>query len=128
MHSMFVMSHRKHAPRGRWRMPGLFADNGIRLPGKIRTGIDFQLRWPKGAAMTGRSTITLDEIRANALDMLSKNGSVSRVSHQAVLNEVLHSLEQIDFQALAGLESEKGVTHKHLRVLTVKEVLRVAKD
>lgn len=49
------------------------------------------------------------------------------VEQRDVLSEILRALEPLDFHKAAGLEPNENLTQKHTVVLTVQEVLRIAK-
>lgn len=50
------------------------------------------------------------------------------ISHKDVLSEILDSLKPIDFQDRAGLAANEKLSQKHIVVIAIEEVLRVAKD
>lgn len=55
-------------------------------------------------------------------------GQSETIKHAEVLQEILDNLEPINFAALAGIEQGKEPNQVHQRVLTVREVLRMARE
>ncbi|MEO5776464.1 MAG: hypothetical protein ABIQ27_06145, partial [Flavobacterium sp.] len=49
------------------------------------------------------------------------------ISHQKILAELLIGVKKIDFQVKAGLSDEEGVSRQHLIIISVEEILNVAK-
>ncbi len=70
-------------------------------------------------------TISAEDIRAEVEHFIKPSG---KIDHARVLQEILDALEPIDFRAIANLPDDQKVSQKHFRVLTVQEVLRVARE
>ena len=73
----------------------------------------------------GHLSIDADAIRKEAKNFFTSNG---KIEHAKVLQEVLDNLQEVDFRSIANVDDEQKVSQKVQRVLTVDEVLRVARD
>ena len=71
-------------------------------------------------------TIDLEAIREDAKAMISHQGG--RREHAEVLKAILDNLTELDFNQLATVDPSKPVPLKTQIVLTVAEVIRVARD
>lgn len=71
--------------------------------------------------------IDANAIRADAQRILS-NKPAGKRDHANVFREILDNLETLDFRALANLKPDDRIPQKIQVVLTVQEVLRVAKE
>ncbi len=67
--------------------------------------------------------IDADAIRAEADNFFTLQ---TKITHDAVLREILDSLQPIDFRSVAGLDGDEKLCQKTQIVLTVGEVLKVA--
>ncbi len=72
-----------------------------------------------------QTTINDAAIRAEAETFFSQTG---KLEHAKVLQEILDALAPVDFRVMANLKDDQNAAQKHFRVLTVQEVLRVARD
>jgi putative DNA primase/helicase len=72
--------------------------------------------------------INLSDIQAEAQRLA--RGTVARppISHSDVWQEILDALEPIDFREMAELDANARLSQKHYIVITVQEVLRVARS
>lgn len=70
-------------------------------------------------------TIGADAIRAEAETFFKSNG---KLEHAKVLQEILDNLQEVDFRAIAKVEDKETISQKIQIVLTVQEVLRVARE
>jgi putative DNA primase/helicase len=70
--------------------------------------------------------ISASDIQAEALRLLSTDLNQVSLAHNDVLNEILESLEPVDFRAEAELDDKEKVPQKTYVVVTVREVIRVA--
>lgn len=71
------------------------------------------------------TTIGVDAIRDDVREMLTHSG---RRDHTEVLRAILDNLPKLDFHLLSGVDPSKTVPLKTQIVLTVAEVIRVARD
>lgn len=69
--------------------------------------------------------LNVESFRDEAQKILSSDRGIS---HAGVFKEILDALKPVQFAKLAELPSDKAVTQKHHRVITVQEVLRVARE
>lgn len=67
--------------------------------------------------------IGAEDFRAEAEIFLQ---SKEKIEHSEVLREILDNLQEIDFRQIADLSENERVTQKHLRVITIQEILRVS--
>ncbi|HWT02598.1 MAG TPA: phage/plasmid primase, P4 family [Pyrinomonadaceae bacterium] len=75
--------------------------------------------------MGNLALISLSEIQAEATRIAAPRAPVS---HTDVWREILDALEPIDFRVEAELEDDDRLSQKHYIVITVREVLRVARS
>lgn len=69
--------------------------------------------------------LNADEIKREAESFFAATG---KIEHAKVLQEILDNLQEVDFRALSDIDDDKNLPQKNLRVLTVQEVLSVARD
>ena len=72
--------------------------------------------------------IDAEAVRAETETLLSSNGKVRVLAHSEILNEILDTLDQIDFKEAAELEAEEKLPQKHLLVLCINELLSKVKE
>jgi len=77
------------------------------------------------AAPNSHTGISLSDIQAEALRLAAERAPVS---HTDVWQEIHDALEPIDFREEAELEADGRLSQKHHIVITVREVLRVARS
>lgn len=67
-------------------------------------------------------------IRAHALEVLAEPDGSNRpaIEHEDIFETILEELQPIDFHQVAGIDPDKTVTLMHLRVITVREVVKAA--
>jgi len=70
-------------------------------------------------------SISAEDICVEAENFFRHNG---KVEHTKVLQQILDGLEPVDFREMSELDDDQNVSQKHFRVLTVQEVLRVARE
>ncbi len=75
-----------------------------------------------------KKQIDADAIRAEAETLLSSNGKVRVLAHSEILNEILDTLDKINFKEAAELEAEDKLPQKHLLVLCINELLSKVKE
>ncbi|MBK8810465.1 MAG: DNA primase [Acidobacteria bacterium] len=75
---------------------------------------------------TNNGKISAFDVQAEAERLLDNRNH--RLQQADVLNEILDALEPIDFRAVADLDATAKVSQKVEVVVTVQEVLRVARD
>lgn len=68
------------------------------------------------------------EIIAEAEKFITENPGPTGLAHEEVLEEILAHVEPVDFRAEAGLDNADKIPQKNLIVITIREVLRVAKS
>lgn len=76
----------------------------------------------------GAQRIDVSAIVAEAVKLINPPKRTGKVEHGKVLEEVLDSLEVIDFRARAALADNEKLPQKHLLVLCVDELLRKVKE
>lgn len=79
------------------------------------------------AKQSGNEHLSIDAevFRAEAETFFSQTG---KLEHAKVFREILDAFAPVDFRAMANLTEDQNVTQKHFRILTVQEVLRVARE
>lgn len=65
---------------------------------------------------------------AEAESFFSDAGQSKKIQHVDVLGEILENLSEIDFHEVGQIPKDVNLNQTHYRVLTVREVLRVAKE
>ncbi|HEV2913272.1 MAG TPA: phage/plasmid primase, P4 family [Pyrinomonadaceae bacterium] len=75
-----------------------------------------------------QTEINLSEIQAEAEHLARSDAARAPVSHTDVWQEILDALEPIDFREMAELDAKERLSQKHYIVITVQEVLRVARS
>src|SRR5947209_16055308 len=83
-------------------------------------GFDFGLSKQEGP----QANVGLSEIQAEAERLIAERAPVP---HADVWRDILDALEPIDFREAAQLEDDEKLSQKHYVVITVREVLRVAR-
>jgi putative DNA primase/helicase len=73
------------------------------------------------------NSIDADSIRAEFETFSKPNGNVKVLAHSEILNAILETLDEVDFHAVAGLQSNDILPQKHLLVLCVNELLSKVK-
>jgi putative DNA primase/helicase len=68
------------------------------------------------------------EIEAEAASLLTNNPVGMALEHCDVFDEILANLEPINFRAEANLAEKEKLTQRAIEVLTIREVLRVARE
>lgn len=69
----------------------------------------------------------LESIQIEAEDLLAP-GLERTLSHAEVLGEIIGDLSQIDFHAECGVDAGDRISQKQLRVVSVREILRKARE
>lgn len=72
-----------------------------------------------------QQSIDADAVRTEAETFFSQTG---KLEHAKVLQEILDALAPVDFRTMGNLDPKAEVSQRIHRVLTVQEVLRVARD
>ncbi len=76
-------------------------------------------------ASNSHTGISLSDIQAEAIRLAAERAPVS---HTDVRQEILDALEPIDFREKAEIDADGRLSQKHYIVITVREVLRVARS
>jgi len=78
----------------------------------------------------GQKKITLSDIQVEAERLARGELTLARayVPHTDVWQEILDALEPVDFREAAGLDGDERLSQKHFVVITVREILRVARS